>query len=45
MAQALQHGHAHREQICTILTSIGLQQPDLSGLAWGDAMGMLRRIY
>lgn len=44
IAQALSHSHAHREQVCTILTSLGLQPPDISGLAWGDAMGWLRRL-
>ncbi len=41
IAQALSHSHAHREQICTIITTLGLQPPDISGLAWGDAMGWL----
>lgn len=36
VAQALQHAHAHREQVCTILTALGLEPPDLSGLAWGS---------
>jgi uncharacterized damage-inducible protein DinB len=44
MAQAVSHSYGHREQVCTILTSLGLQPPDLSGLAWGDAMGVLRRL-
>jgi hypothetical protein len=30
--------------VCVILTSIGLQPPDISALAWGDAMGWLRRL-
>ena len=29
LAQALHHGNAHREQICAILTSFGLEPPDL----------------
>jgi uncharacterized damage-inducible protein DinB len=44
IAQALSHSHAHREQVCTILTTLGLQPPDISGLAWGDATGLLRRL-
>jgi hypothetical protein len=44
IAQALSHSYAHREQVCVILTSLGLQPPDISGLAWGDAMGCLRRL-
>jgi uncharacterized damage-inducible protein DinB len=43
-AQALSHSHAHREQVCVILTSIGLQPPDISALAWGDSTGWLRRL-
>jgi hypothetical protein len=45
IVQALSHSHAHREQVCTILTALGLQPPDISGLAWGDATGLLRRDY
>ena len=44
IAQALSHSSAHREQVCTILTTLGLQPPELQGLAWGDAIGLLRRI-
>ena len=44
IAQALQHSHAHREQVCTILTTWGLEPPDLSGLTWGLATGSRRRI-
>jgi uncharacterized damage-inducible protein DinB len=33
VAQALHHGNAHREQICAILTGLGLQPPDIQ--AWG----------
>ena len=44
IAQAFSHSHEHREQVCVILTSIGLQPPDISGLAWGDSMGWLRRL-
>jgi uncharacterized damage-inducible protein DinB len=45
IVQAISHSYGHREQACTILTTIGLQPPDLSGLAWGDAHGLLRREY
>ena len=45
ITQALSHSHSHREQVCTVLTTLGLQPPDLSGLAWGDAAGLLRREY
>jgi uncharacterized damage-inducible protein DinB len=43
ITQALSHSYAHREQACTILTTLGLQPPELQGLAWGDAVGLLRR--
>jgi uncharacterized damage-inducible protein DinB len=29
VAQALHHGNAHREQICAILTSLGIEPPDI----------------
>lgn len=45
ITQAISHSHAHREQACAIITSLGLQPPDISGLAWADAMGMLRRDF
>ena len=45
ITQAISHSHAHREQACTIITSLSLEPPDISGLAWGDAMGMLQRQF
>ena len=44
MAQALFHSHTHKEQVCMILTSVGIEPPDLQPLAWADAMGVLKRI-
>ena len=35
VAQALHHGTAHREQLCAILTGLGIQPPDIQ--AWADA--------
>jgi uncharacterized damage-inducible protein DinB len=29
VAQALHHGNAHREQICAVLTSLGIEPPDI----------------
>ncbi len=29
LAQVLQHGNAHREQVCAILTSLGNEPPDI----------------
>jgi len=42
IVQALHHSHAHREQVCTVLTSIGLQSPDLQGWVWGEAARVMR---
>jgi uncharacterized damage-inducible protein DinB len=39
IAQAIYHGHAHREQICAILTGYGIEPPDLQGWAYGEATG------
>lgn len=44
MAQALFHSHTHREQACMIVTSLGLEPPDLQPIAWADEIGALRRI-
>lgn len=39
VAQALHHGNAHREQICAILTGLGVEPPDLQAWAYGEATG------
>jgi uncharacterized damage-inducible protein DinB len=39
IAQALHHGNAHREQICAILTSFGLEPPDIQAWTYGEATG------
>ena len=39
IAQALHHGNAHREQICAILTNLGIQPPDIQAWAYADATG------
>jgi uncharacterized damage-inducible protein DinB len=39
IAQALHHGNAHREQICAMLTSFGVEPPDIQAWAYGDASG------
>ena len=44
ITQALHHSTIHREQVCMILTSIGVAPPDLQPLAWADEMGVLKRI-
>jgi uncharacterized damage-inducible protein DinB len=39
IAQALHHGNAHREQICAILTGLGVEPPDIQVWAYADATG------
>jgi uncharacterized damage-inducible protein DinB len=39
IAQALHHGNAHREQICVILSQLGVQPPDIQPWAYADATG------
>jgi len=39
LVQAISHAGEHREQICAILTSIGIAPPDISGWEWGEATG------
>ena len=41
VAQNLNHGNEHRAQIFTILTTIGVEPPELDGWAWGLATGRL----
>lgn len=35
--QALHHGNEHRTQVCTTLTAIGVQTPDLGLWDWAEA--------
>ena len=37
ITQAIHHGNVHREQICAILTSLGLEAPDLPAYAFERA--------
>ena len=39
VAQVLNHGNAHREQICAILTAANIQPPDIQAWAYGEATG------
>jgi uncharacterized damage-inducible protein DinB len=39
IAQALHHGNAHREQICAMLTSFGVEPPDIQAWAYAHATG------
>ena len=40
--QALHHGNAHREQICAILTGLGIELPDIQAWAYAEATGHAR---
>jgi len=37
LAQVAHHGNEHRSQIGTVLSAHGLEHPDYSAWAWGDA--------
>lgn len=39
IAQTLNHGNHHRAEICVMLTQLGNEPPDLSGLGYGEASG------
>jgi len=41
--QAFHHGTDHRSQICTILTTLGIEPPDWSAWDWGLETGRMRR--
>jgi uncharacterized damage-inducible protein DinB len=42
VVQALHHGNAHREQICAVLTSLGVEPPDIQAWAYAEATGDAR---
>ena len=39
LAQAIHHGTDHRSQICTALTSLGIEPPDIDVWAYGEGVG------
>jgi uncharacterized damage-inducible protein DinB len=39
IAQVLNHGNEHRSQVCTVLTEIGIEPPDLDGWSYGIVSG------
>jgi uncharacterized damage-inducible protein DinB len=43
IVQAVHHGTDHRSQICTVLTTLGIEPPDLSSWGWGLASGRMQR--
>lgn len=44
LAQALHHGTDHRSQVCTILTSIGIEPPDVAVWAMAEEDGRLQDV-
>ena len=42
LMQALQHGTDHRSQICTALTSLGIDPPEIDVWAYADSQGRLK---
>jgi uncharacterized damage-inducible protein DinB len=45
LAQVVQHGTDHRSQICTALTSFGVEPPAIDLWAYGEATGRTRAEY
>ncbi|HYN64149.1 MAG TPA: DinB family protein [Candidatus Limnocylindrales bacterium] len=43
LAQALHHGTDHRSQVCTALTMLGIEPPDIDAWEYGIAQGRVRR--
>jgi uncharacterized damage-inducible protein DinB len=37
VVQALHHGNAHREQVCAIMTSLGVEPPDVQAWSYAEA--------
>jgi uncharacterized damage-inducible protein DinB len=42
LAQVIHHGTDHRSQICTALTSLGVEPPEIDVWAYGEAIGRTR---
>lgn len=42
LAQAIHHGTDHRSQVCTALTSFGIEPPEIDLWAYGEARGRTR---
>jgi len=45
IVQALHHANVHREQVSSVITSLGLEPPDLSVWAFGEATGRSRELH
>jgi uncharacterized damage-inducible protein DinB len=44
LAQVVHHGTDHRSQVCTALTSLGIEPPEIDVWAYADATGRSREI-
>jgi uncharacterized damage-inducible protein DinB len=44
LAQTVHHGTDHRSQICTALTSLGIEPPLIDVWDWGEAVGRTREV-
>ncbi len=44
LGQALHHGTDHRSQICTALTTLGVEPPDIDAWAYGEAQGRVGEV-
>jgi uncharacterized damage-inducible protein DinB len=44
LAQVIHHGTDHRSQICTILTSLGVEPPEIDVWAFASTGGRLREV-
>jgi uncharacterized damage-inducible protein DinB len=42
LAQAIHHGTDHRSQICTALTSLGIEPPEIDAWNYAESQGRLR---
>ena len=45
LAQVIHHGTDHRSQICTGLTSLGIEPPEIDLWAYGEVMGRTKSEY
>ena len=44
LAQVVHHGTDHRSQVCTALTSLGIEPPLIDVWDYGDAMGLTQEL-
>jgi uncharacterized damage-inducible protein DinB len=44
LAQVVHHGTDHRSQICTALTSLGIEPPLIDAWDYGEAMGLTKEL-